>query len=388
MHDISRLIYRSIIGRLSERERQILDKWIEESQENKKFVEDLVDMSALDKGWRITNRVNVRRPAADMQRQIDHIKRREIMRVASITAAACALIGIGVWVASHVFLTNTAAEVRQEMAMAKAAPLTIDDIKPGTSKARLISASGETLELDAKGSGKKSYMFTAASNTPESEPEDLCLVVPRGGEFRLILEDSTIVWLNSQSTLRYPEVFTGAERRVEITGEAYFEVRKDENRPFYVESNGQEIRVYGTSFNVKAYDDEPVTYTTLESGVISLRQADGKSGEIMLSPGHQARYSREEQNIDMRVVNTETVTQWRHGRFVFEDQTLEEIMRDLSRWYDFEYKFADQETAKIEFLGSIPRYADFKTAITILEKCGAVEFTITDNKIVISPIKD
>lgn len=384
-HDISRLVYGRIIGTLTDDERAELDRWIAENPENKSFVDEMISTANLERGWHMTKMVNTQRPARDMHRAIASMRRRNVAKKLAVAAAAGMVVAVGA------YIVNNAGVMRDAMdagpAMAEAQVLTIDEIKPGTSKARLSNSTGESLDLDAKGSGKTTFMLAVASSKPQAKPEELCLEVPRGGEFKIVLEDSTVVWLNSESTLRYPEVFTGDERRVEISGEAYFEVKKDEERPFYVDSYGQEIRVYGTSFNVKAYGDENITYTTLESGVISIRRSEGKGGEIMLSPGHQAKYVHDAETLDMKVVNTETITEWRHGRFVFEDQTLEEIMRDLSRWYDFEYQFADEATSSIVFLGSIPRYADFKTAITILEKCGSVEFAISDNKILISPSK-
>ncbi|NBJ06320.1 DUF4974 domain-containing protein [Alistipes sp. Z76] len=146
------------------------------------------------------------------------------------------------------------------------------------------------------------------------------------------------------------------------------------------------VRVYGTSFNIRAYNDEPATYTTLETGSISLSQSSAPSGELFLSQGHQAILDHTSDRINMSVVDPGVVTSWRHGRFIFENQTLERIMRDLSRWYDFHYEFTDQSLSSRIFMGSIPRYSDFRTAIQVLENCGHIRFTVSpsDNKILIS----
>jgi len=197
------------------------------------------------------------------------------------------------------------------------------------------------------------------------------------------LEDGTEVWLNAESQLRYPETFDAAERRVEISGEAYFKVARDEQRPFYVVSGGQEVRVLGTEFNIHAYQDEAAVYTTLVSGSISLRPLHGKS-QLVLTPGNQAVFSKDDTAARVHSVDTDVVTSWRSDAFVFEDQTAEQIMRTLSRWYDFQYEFADQQAAQTIFMGSIPRYGSFADVVSIFHKMGGIRIRQNGKKIVIS----
>ena len=169
-----------------------------------------------------------------------------------------------------------------------------------------------------------------------------------------------------------------------IEGEAYFAVATDSLRPFYVETENQLVRVYGTSFNIRYYPEESEVYTTLEKGRVSLQRADDLGGELFLTPGHQSVFAISDMKVRVRPVNTDVVTSWRKGRFVFEHQTLLRIMQDLSRWYDFDYEIADASLGKEEFMGSIPRYSDFTTAISILEKCGGIRFTVADGKVIVS----
>ncbi len=199
-----------------------------------------------------------------------------------------------------------------------------------------------------------------------------------------MLEDSTVVWLNSESTLSYPEVFSASERRVHVTGEAYFAVKPDASRPFYVETDEQVVRVYGTAFNVRTYADDPCVCTTLEHGSIAISLAETPSGEVRLSPGHQARLNRQDSKLDMLVVDPQVITGWRNGRFVFQNQPLSVIMRDLARWYDFEYEFDDPDLQDIIFMGSIPRYSDFSVAKRILERSGGIELKASGSKIIIT----
>ena len=171
-----------------------------------------------------------------------------------------------------------------------------------------------------------------------------------------------------------------------LTGEAYFSVRHEDNRPFYVDTREQTIRVYGTEFNVRVYDDDPFVYTTLERGSISIMRRDIPGGEVMLSPGLQARLDRDKLELDLRKVNTTAVTSWRNKRFAFEEQPLSAIMRDLSRWYNFEYEFASPEAENIVFKGSIPRYADFATACSIIEMSGGLKFLLSEGKVIVAVI--
>lgn len=382
---ISELVYRSIIGTLSPQERAELDAWIAEDPANANFVRELTDIGMLERERNLRRKIDTKRPAADMQRRIDALNRQRYLRYAPAAAAAAvivfAVLFAVIWSPSIGDKTDLIAQTEAPRT------ISIEEIVPGKSRARLVSSEGQAVLLGSKESGQETDKLLTIPAAKADKVQDLCLDVPRGSEFKIVLEDSTEVWLNSASQLHYPQVFADNERRVTVTGEAYFSVKKDPSRPFYVESRGQVVRVYGTTFNIKAYPDEDVTYTTLETGSISLRAEDGNSGELYLSPGHQALYNPAEQKVDMKVVNTSVITGWRHGRFVFEEQPLENIMRDLSRWYDFEYEFADDEAKHIVFLGSIPRYADFKTAVMILEKSGGITFSIADNKVVVSTKK-
>lgn len=386
---ISRLIYRRLIGTITPEEDMRLTQWIEESKNNRLFYDSLADRASLTEEFRTRQVIDPIRPALDMEMRIATRRRHTLMRRASRIAAAAAIILITAGAVWH-FTTDSPLMPSAPTAVIASRQMTIDDISVGSTRATITNSSGQIIALSASESGHDGTThFVAQPSSPVSpSTEQLCLEVPRGGEFKVLLEDSTEVWLNSESTLRYPAAFSDTERRVEITGEAYFAVRRDESRPFYVESQGQVVRVYGTTFNIRAYADEPATYTTLESGTISLSRAgEATSGEVFLSKGHQAILDHLSEQLSMNTVDPSVVTSWRHGRFVFEDLPLERIMRDLSRWYDFRYEFADDSLRSRIFMGSIPRYADFRTAIQVLENCGGISFTLTpDNKILISSL--
>ena len=379
--NISDLIYKSIIGKLTTEERAELDAWVKEDEANGRFLSEFSDFVALKNERDNRRLIDSSRPAADMQRRIDAIRSRSRNRVLLRAASIAAIIGVAGYFAFNFGWSGLSTDKEP---IAEVTEISIADLKPGKATAILSSSEGHSLVLAASESGLETDELLTAPKDKPKEVQDLCLDVPRGGEFKIVLEDSTEVWLNSESQLRYPSTFDKNERRVQVTGEVYFSVKKDTERPFYVESRGQVVKVYGTTFNIKAYPDEEISYTTLETGSISLRQSSGEGGELYLSPGHQAVFNQAKEKVDMEVVNTSVITGWRHGRFVFEEQPLSAIMKDLSRWYDFEYEFSDEALKDVVFMGSIPRYGDFRTAIAILEKSGGIIFDTSGSKVVIS----
>ena len=377
---ISRLLFKSLAGTLSDEERQELDAWRHEDPRHQALYERLHDPAYLEREYRRRKAIDRKRPLGDMQRRIRADRRRQsrVSRYVISTAAAAAvllLVILGGKIGQH------APRPADREPLVAEAPA----IRPGATRATLTSETGERISLGASEAANPVRIGNQAAKTPAGEaPRQLRLDVPRGGEFRIVLEDSTEVWLNSESRLIYPESFSGQERRVAVTGEAYFKVARDEQRPFWVETDGQLVRVYGTEFNIRSYAEERNVRTTLVSGSIALCKDNAKSGELLLTPGHQALFDKTDQATSVREVDTQVVTSWRHGRFVFENQTLEQIMRDLSRWYDFDYAFEDDALREIVFMGGIPRYGDFATALAILEKSGGLEFQVEGTHVVIA----
>ena len=386
------LILKLLYGIITHDETRQLNEWIsaDPSEQRAALVKMLQDNEELTREYRQRHLTDTENALHEMETRI-HIAERPLRHSRAITAAAASialLLCTALWYfSSTTSLSHSDTTLIADTAVPPSYADSSEVIRPGVTKAVLWQQSGNSIHLGATDSiADTRQLIAKRSDICPISPEQLCLEVPRGGEFRIMLEDSTIVWLNSESTLRYPETFGPSERRVEISGEAYFAVHKDVHRPFYVESQGQIIRVYGTTFNVRSYADDFNTYTTLETGSIAIRKNGLQSGEIYLSPGHQAIFNKTDSSMIMTTVNPEVITGWRHGRFVFEGQTLTSIMHDLARWYDFEFEFTDPSIASISFNGSIPRYADFNTAITILENCGAVSFNITGNKVTISSL--
>ncbi|MDE5882417.1 MAG: DUF4974 domain-containing protein [Muribaculaceae bacterium] len=380
--EIINILYKRLAGgTLSADETLRLEKWIAENPDaRQRMADDLSDVERLASGYRLRRMIDTERPREEMMRRLGITETKKSIRPFKLFKTlrwAAAAVMVAVVTGGIIYMMRTPFTSTDTLAEATdIQPLRIENLSPGSTQAIVTVPSGDTLHVT-----ETSTVAPKLAKAAESGP--LQIDVPRGGEFVVTLEDSTRVWLNSESRLIYPAHFSASSRRVELTGEAYFEVTHNPDVPFIVESANQRVRVYGTEFNIRSYPEDDAVYTTLSSGSISLSPSSGV-GEIFLSPGKQAVFTKETSEAKVRSVDIERVTGWRHGRFVFEEQSLRQIMRDLARWYDFEYEFADNEAAETIFMGSIPRYSNFKTAIAILEKSGGLTFEVRDNKILIS----
>ena len=267
------------------------------------------------------------------------------------------------------------------------------DVAPGSNKAILQLADGAVITLDST-SGRKIQLGNATAQQVNGqlnyEPSakngtvDInVLSTPRGGQFQVVLPDGTKVWLNAASSLSYPTAFIGKERLVEVSGEAYFEVAKDDHKPFRVKINKQEnyIEVLGTHFNVNAYPDETAIRSTLLEGRIRF----SAGATVVLSPGQQAVLPAGTQVPKVvSGVDTSAVMAWRSGLFNFEGQHLREVMRQLSRWYNIEVVY-DQEVPDVVFGGKILRNVSLTQLLKILTDAG-IHFRLEPGgKLIIQP---
>ncbi len=266
-------------------------------------------------------------------------------------------------------------------------------IKPGTNTATLTLANGKVITLNdapegvlaqtgqtaiTKGNGQLSY--AAANKTAVTENVMNTMTVPRGGQYAVTLSDGTRVWLNSQSSLTYPEVFTGPERKVVLSGEAYFEVSQNEQQPFTVQTDRATVHVLGTSFNMSAYADETSLKATLVQGAIRLSDA---SASTLLAPGEQGLINKGLTGIQKKRVNIEQEIAWKAGYFVFRNSSIQDIMRQVSRWYDVEVEYRGQPPIGT-FGGTYSKNKDILELLKGLELTGLIHFTIEGRKVIVT----
>ena len=206
------------------------------------------------------------------------------------------------------------------------------------------------------------------------------LIIPKGGEYQVVLADGTKVWLNSASRLIYPQSFMGKERRVVLSGEAFFDVAHDAERPFIVETSRMNVKVLGTRFNVNDYDDNEEVSTTLVNGSVEI--FSGGQQAFRLVPGEQA-YGKENE-LEKREVNVRLYTSWIDGKFLFNNAELEEIAKQISRWYDVEIFFSSENVKKVRFTGAIVKFKPLDDLVRMIESTSQVRFSVKGKTIVIS----
>jgi transmembrane sensor len=289
------------------------------------------------------------------------------------TAAAAAILVVGL---SILFYKNpienpllTKRDQLAQSTMGKAV-LTLEDgsqVVLDSENAGLLEEQG----IVAKNMGIRGELSYHTLNQTE-EVKYNSITIPRGGEYHLVLCDGTKIWLNSESSLKFPMQFIGKDRQVELTGEAYFEVAENKAKPFRVMVKNTEIRVLGTHFNINAYN---MVNTTLIEGSVKL-----KSGvnEVLLKPG-EFGVKTVKGDINIGDADIEAVTAWRNGYFVFRDETIKSIMERISRWYDVDIEYHENAGEK-EFYGKISRELSLKELLNSMELTGSVKFKIIENK--------
>lgn len=267
-------------------------------------------------------------------------------------------------------------------------------IKPGGNNAILTLADGKKIILNnasegeiAKQSGISitktadgQLIYNAVSNgTANAELLYNTIETPKGGQYQIILPDGTKVWLNAASSLRFPAVFTGNERKVELTGEGYFEVAKNKKMPFRVASGSQVVEVLGTHFNINSYHDEAGIKTTLLEG--SVRIVSDANKDLLLKPGQQALLHNN--SINVKAADMDEAVAWKNGLFQFNNTDLKTVMRQLSRWYDVSVRY-EGTVPDEKFGGAIERSLQLSEVFEILEK-SKVRFRIEGREVIVMP---
>ena len=376
---IAALILKEKMDELSKSEKEELTSWLQVSPKNEKIYVRLQEKSFSEDIARYQQ--------ISTARGLDNYRRRYNMQKNS------RLLGKWYWAAAVVaFVIGISTLFFYQEAPPTVAQATIS---PGSSKAMLILNNGEIISLSEKNKTEivateelsirnegSQLRYTVSENTKNEQANNYNeLIVPKGGEFTLTLSDGTKVWLNSQSKIKYPVIFNDITREVYLEGEAYFEVTKDTQLPFHVNvKNGVSIEVLGTSFNVRSYMDENTIETVLEKG--SVRMSQGKDAVILI-PGNKAVYLPNEP-IRLTTVNTELYTAWRHGQYIFMNESVENILKQLSRWYDIEVFYSNEAAKSVVFSGDVRKYDNINTLLEAMEILGGLHFKINGKTLIVS----
>ena len=313
--------------------------------------------------------------------------KRMIRLASSLAAAACVLVAVGVFL-----LRRPAVPAPQKAPGIVVAPV----ITPASDKAVLTLADGRRIVLDSaangmlasqggmqivKAGGVVAYRREGGGDgTGEGGDAGMNqIATPRGGFYEMVLPDGSKVWLDAASSLKYPTVFARGERRVELTGEAYFEVAPHADQPFYIDANNMTVEVLGTELNLMAYTDEDAIRTTLVNGALRVVRGDDRR---QILPGEQASWSRGGSEWQISHPDMRQVLAWKQGEFRFEGLAIVAIMRQITRWYDVDVVFRGP-LPEGEFNGVIPRKKAVAELLAVLEQTDEVHFTIEGRKIIV-----
>lgn len=380
--NLSELITRHLLGIATDDDERRLREWLQASAEHRAEHARLLERLRAD--LLTEEPADARRAWRAFESQLPTSERRAftLRRLWRYAGAACVVLAV---LAGSIWWLAPRIDDRRVAA-----------IVPGTTRAVLQTGEGEgveifpeTAEVETAKQGWAMRNEKGVLRYDLPSPADSVhhllhtLSVPRGGEYTVVLADGTKIYLNAESRLRYPVAFTPADtvRRVWVSGEAYFQVARNESLPFEVHTEHGTVRVYGTKFNVHDYADEHQTVVTLSEGSVGFT-VGGR--EHRLLPGGQLAYDHATGRVEVRQVDAAVYCSWIDGMFEFNGMPLERIMQQLARWYDIDYRFADPQLGRRLFTGIAFRQAPLKELLNQIEKTTQIHFEIEKRIIVIS----
>ena len=387
--EIVRLIGKYLETSLDEAEQRILNEWLNAAEDNRRLLGELADPQRVSQGLGRFYAYDAHRVSEKIAQEIPafaapaKVRRLHPLRRWGWAAAAVLFLGAGAW--------YWAAQQQTTPSHIAIAPA---DISPGREGAILTLSDGSQVVLDSLANGtvvqqqgadvvlsNGQLSYTDAENDAPGIIYNT-MTTPRGRQFRVTLPDGTKVWLNAASSVRYPVAFTGNERKVDITGEVYFEVSKDASKPFRVNAAGKAtVTVLGTAFNINAYENEKHIAATLLSGGVKVAATAAPAKSIVLKPGQQARLGRDDNSLTLRTADPDKTMAWKDGFFNFEGASIEDVMRQLERWYDISVVY-ENGIPDITFLGEIDRQIALPDLLEVLRRTD-VDFRIEGRTLIV-----
>ena len=371
--DISKLIARKILGdTLAPEEEAALQAWLSDGR-NAATYEEVKRLDLVSAMLRLEREDYGERMVARFRRTQQRRMLRLFLRRASVWAGVAAVVAL-LFLAVPRSARRLAGDSTQQTAMT---------IVPGEPKAILTLADGQQIDV-TDGDHRVVDRLLDSVSTALADTVAMrynTLSIPRGGEFRYELADGTHVWLNAESELRFPETFGGGERRVYVKGEVFFDVAHDEAHPFVVSTGRGDVRVLGTCFNLTDYAGTPLAATLVE-GRIRFHTPDGRDYDVR--PSQQLTFDEAGGTVDVQTVDVSVYTAWVDHQFVFRNQSLEDILTTLSRWYDFHPVFADDSLRGIRLSGRLYRGDDIRVLLNSYERAAGIRFVIRGENILVT----
>lgn len=381
--DIIPILTRCSLGApLSEAELKVLEDWKAGSGKNARLFEELTDEGAKARHLKVFSSIDQDQDWNNMKKRMQAQKRPKVYFFRkAMPYAAAVLIGLLLYLGKYIYSEYRQTEVGRQLSKSMPA------IPPASKNATLILSNGHEVSLNPHTNIKNNQGLSLTSTDKElqvtvspggqANPAALnVLIVPRGAYYSIVLSDHTKVWVNANSKLSFPNVFAKNERRVKVEGEAFFEVSHDPEHPFYVEAKGVQVKVLGTKFNVNAYAEN--VKTTLENGKVELLSNHQRA---VLLPGQSAEWNQGK--LQIRPANMAKELAWKQGEFHFENDDIEHIASELSRWYDVQIKFAGNVNRKKQYSGTMSRSLPLANVLNVLRFASDLDFEIQERELMI-----
>lgn len=389
--EISELIARDMSGHINQDEKQLLQEWLDDSEQNQKHYKKILASKNFDERNQLYNSINIEQAWIEVSAKLISPAKNQTWKIVFKYAAAI-LIPVLLAITGYWYFNDQPKEIIHPQMV---------DIQPGSNNAVLVLANGKSFDLTNDSikeviekdgtvikNNNKELNYSSQDLKDQKQSMMNTLIVPRGGEYHVVLSDGTRLFVNSMSKLVFPVKFCGHTREITLVeGEAYFEVAKDKTKPFIVNVKGMNVEVLGTSFNIKAYPDDTYSYTTLVEGKVKLNLNDQPSKIQFLEPNQQAIFNPSSVGMEIQKVDAKQVVQWTNGKYSFTNQTLDEIMKTLSRWYDFDYRYENEDLGQIRFEGGLNKYESIEPIIDIINKTEKVRVSVKGREVIISKIE-
>lgn len=373
-------IFKRFRGDITSVENDSIEAWGGLSGERRKLLEKLSESKSYSKKEQLYLSFNKYYNWKKIHRVI---LRRRLYRVAvRVSVAAIALLVIGVgslfWIEYDVDVDFTVTGHILDPGKSVATLTLADGSKKELAKEDFVMSVGEVVTVNGNNTLSYRIQDTVGQAGEEKYNE---ISVPRGGEYHLTLSDGSQVWINSETTVKYPVVFKGRERKIYVSGEVYVNAAKDISKPFLVRTDDFTLQVLGTQFNIRTYKDEHTAFATLVEGSVSIK--DGSGSYFKLKPAEQLSYDKKQHISRVNSVEVDLYTSWKDGIYIFEKQRLEDVLSTISRWYDLTFFYTNPELKNTTFSGRLRRYDSASILLNLFEQLGGVTFQVNGRTVVV-----
>lgn len=377
-YDINTLVSKLITGELNDDEGKALQQMAEEKPSLKDKIHELMDEADFSERYRLYQKIDAEKAKERFTASIAesepsrHARFVWMRRIAVAAVVACAVIVTWMVMGNQTEAPVITAEMHQA----------IERVEQNGMNGATLIVNGKAVKVkDTKSALAQAEQLEESADIPADQATEGTLITQKDKEFWMVLDDGTYVHLNYDTKLEYPNHFVGSERKVKLTGEAYFVVAKDaKNRPFIVETANGNIHDYGTEFNVNTTKEKGVTHVVLVKGKVGVNSKHGK--EYLLKPGEMATL-QPGRTPNINKVDVNLYTSWNTGNFFFDGCTLAELMEVISHWYNMKVEFSSNDIQEIRFTGSIDKYEPMAPTLNAIESITGLKIKASDNTITI-----